>query len=314
MVTDRLQRDAQRVVLRAVAGDERLAHVLVLKGALAAEAITQRPRSTRDIDLTAERCFVSFDRSGEQSVKKWFRECLENHFDSGHDEDWSLSATSAKMKPSRKGRHKHGWDGYQVRVTLLHRGSNQQVIPIDLSFGDFTGRCIDLDCGPGAPRIAGPKPPLFKLRGYSVEEQIGEKLRAFLQRLPQYQHKTGVSHPRPFRVRDVRDIHHLVNVALGSDLGLDWDILGKSFNEKCRAKCVDCHGLPSFVQGEEILEQVESLYAAEFSAPEVPFRVAWTSLERVVDEIGRATGFPGDLPLPTDSGDDSTPPSQALGE
>lgn len=300
MVTDQRHREASAVVLRAVSKHSVFGSMLLLKGALAVEAVTRSRRATRDIDLTAAEAFVSFDQSGEKTLKAMFRECLENHLDAGNDADWTLNSTSVRKKP--KGiEHPFGWDGYTAKVTLLYRGSQQHVVPIDLSFGDFTGYAITIDCSSTA-LAPSTGLSLFELRAYSTEEQIAEKLRAFLQKRPEHLRKIGADPLRAeYRVRDIWDVHHLVDAAEAAGMPPDWVVVGDSFAKKCRAKLVDCSGASDFPQAPDELATIEGIYDHEFGAvasQEVPFELAWATFRRAVDEFGAAAGFPGRTPVP----------------
>ncbi|MFC1705930.1 nucleotidyl transferase AbiEii/AbiGii toxin family protein [Planctomycetota bacterium] len=278
-------------MLRAVAGHDKLKQVLVLKGAYATEAITGTERSTTDIDLTARQDFCTFDQAGEESLKHLFFVAVEQHLEV-HDRDWTLETTSARKKP-KGNRHPFGWDGFFVKVTLLYRRREQQVVELDVSFGDFTSGTVHLECCTTGLRLT-EEQSTHVLEAYSPEQVIAEKLRAFLQQLPTHRKKIG-ARANPPRVRDIRDIAVLMD---STEDALDWESLAASFRDKCAAKSVDCRSPADFAPEPDSKALYRELYNDDEELRSVPFERAWKRMIEVVDRLIDGFGPPGEFPPP----------------
>lgn len=287
-------RVAHLLVLRAFALDEELCGALVLKGAYATEAITQRQRSTLDIDLTEgpeRKLAATYDRAGEQALKSSFHRAV-SRFLIGVDEGWSLETVSAQKAP-RDNPHPHGWDGFRIKITLLYRRRRQHVVPIDLSFGDATDELVRLSCDRETIEIAGPSSRCV-LRSYSPEQIVAEKLRAFLQHLEPYQTKIGATHRTPPRVRDLHDIAALV-AACGEALGLRQ--IADAFRLKCAAKSVDCEGVTAFFADEGAITLYQQLYENDRDLAEISFEQAWQAVTALLERLFAERPPPGRFPL-----------------
>lgn len=291
------QRRAAAVVLRAVAADPELGPLLVLKGALAAEAITRRVRSTRDVDLSARSRFCSPDDAGRDRIRVLFTVALRRYCDAS-DEGWHLFSLSAEKRPrgSRAGRF--GWDGFRVKATLQFRSRAHHVVEVDVSFGDFRGGVIHLECLGDVLRVA----EHGTIAAYSAEEQIAEKLRAFLQKLPAHTRKIGRGDGELPRVRDLGDIHALIGAAGDT---LDWQFIADAFREKCRGRLVDCTGVTDFAPEPHFVAWYRSLYLDEHPGDPIDFDTAWTTVLAAVREVCARGGAPGILPLPLEPGADA---------
>lgn len=267
-----------------------LGQVVVLKGAHAIEALTGIQRSTRDIDLTARRRFVERGKEGAAYLKRVLREALEDHLEA-HATEWSVYDTSAKPSPSARP-HRFGWDGYLLKATLMHLKKRQYVVEIDLSFGDLTEGTVSLAWRDDGVVVL-PTGEAGSLACYCAEQAVAEKLRAWLQKLPPYLRKVGGGDAPP-RVRDLRDIH----VLLSRTSPLDWEQLGRSFMDKCAVRFVDCSSPADLLPDGLSIELVRSLYDADESLADVPFDVAWASVEGLVRRLESMKLLPGVVPLP----------------
>jgi hypothetical protein len=136
--------------------------------------------------------------------------------------------------------------------------------------------------------------PAGALPCYSVEQALAEKLRAWLQKLPPYLNKIGSSEAPP-RVRDLRDIHVLLEL---DPSALDWDLLGRSFVDKCKVRFVDCCSTADLLPEGVSLDLVRSLYEAEDALRDVPFDRAWESIHGLVTRLHERGAMPGIVPLP----------------
>ncbi len=291
MVNASQTRRAERLVLQAIAAHPVLGQKLVLKGAHAIEALTGTARSTRDIDLTARERFVQPGKDGAAYLKKALREALEDYIEKC-DNKWSVYQTSATPSPSARP-HRYGWDGYTLKATLQHLNSRHHVVEIDLSFGDLTDGTVFLEWRDASIVITNTH-PAGALPCYSVEQALAEKLRAWLQKLPPYLNKIGSSEAPP-RVRDLRDIHVLLEM---DPSALDWDLLGRSFVDKCKVRFVDCCSTADLLPEGVSLDLVRSLYEAEDALRDVPFDRAWESIHGLVTRLHERGAMPGIVPLP----------------
>jgi hypothetical protein len=289
------------VVLRAIAADERLRRSLVLKGAYATEALTGIPRSTQDIDLTEGtdgEPLVAFEvAETARRLKDLFRVSVGRYCEES-ESDWRVAATSARPRPPRP--HPFGWDGHRVNVTLVYRRRPQRLVAIDLSQGDLTAGTVKLSCDLDHLTLARRTSRLV-LVGYSAEQIIAEKLRAFLQALRPYLEKIGANlrRPRPPRVQDIHDIAAL-HRARGSRVS--FEELADSFRRKCAAKAVDCLGAGDFLPDPGSLDLYREIYEAESELARIPFAEAWSTMMGIVQRITRDFEPPGRFPRPTPRG------------
>ena len=290
MVGESSKRDAHLLVLRAVGAHAELARVLVLKGAYATEAITGVSRSTLDIDLTGRSEFCSFDRAGERRLKQLFYDAIDD-FCEEQAPEWSIYTVSAKRQP-RKGQ-KFGWDAFEAKVTLLHRGKEQHVVELDVSFGDFFGEDEALYCEHGKLRLAAAAEEIHFI-GYSAEQIVAEKLRAFLQKLPRHREKLGNDRALP-RVRDIHDIAAIRSHAQ-KEISLEKTAL--AFRSKCEARSVDCEGIEDFIPEPDSEETYRKLYEDDESLNGIPFEKAWESMCALLRDLFAEFDPPGVFPLP----------------
>ena len=301
MVADWSDRAAHMVVLRAIAADERLHRSLVLKGAYATEALTGIPRSTQDIDLTEgadPEPLVAFEMEGTAGrLKELFRVSVERYCDEPGSH-WRVAATSAKPRPPRP--HPFGWGGYRVNVTLVYRRRPQRVVAIDLSQGDLTAGTVLLSCDLEHLTLAQETSRLV-LVGYSAEQIIAEKLRAFLQALRPHLEKIGANlrRPRPPRVQDIHDIAALHRVR---ENRLSFEELANSFRQKCAAKAVDCSGSADFLPDPGSLDLYREIYEGESDLARIPFTEAWSAMMEIVERVTREFEPPGRFPRPAPRG------------
>ncbi len=290
------------LVLEAIASDPELRERLVLKGAYATEAVTQIRRSTRDIDLTSRSQWLSPDETGKATLRRLLLDAIHRHCQHRAD-GWTVYAVSVDKSP-RGMRQRYGWDGFSAKITLQYRAGRQHVVELDISSGDYAGSATRLHVDRSTNRIGVAEdqstPGLY---AYSPEQNVAEKLRAFLQKLPAHRAKLKLAPALP-RVRDIHDVAAIVR-ARGA--GLSLAAISESFVAKCKAKAVDCESAADFEPSPDARESFRGLYDEEFEFVQdaIPFDDAWAEMMELAHVLTTRFPAPGRFPLPTPVEDDS---------
>jgi hypothetical protein len=283
------------VVLRAIATQPALRALLVLKGAHAAKALTQLGRPTRDIDVTVPPSHsdqIVRGPEGEVWLREVFTRGIQAHCRK-HEIDWRLVAVGAHKQP-RKHRHRFGWDGFEIRITLAYRQRYQATVELDLSLGDLGSGTMLLEVSTFglSPATNASQTTLY---AYTREQIIAEKLRAFLQKLEPHRTKIGEQRRTLPRVRDLHDITALCRVP-GPPLNLD-DV-ASLFREKCADKAVDCNGPEDFLPQAGLLAVYRQAYSDSPELAQISFEEAWSTTLEIVQAITVDREPPGISPLP----------------
>jgi hypothetical protein len=162
-----------------------------------------------------------------------------------------------------------GHDGFRANITLHWRHSEFVQVVVDFTSGDLIGPPVAVAFLEGRLVLAEPG-SLPAFYGYSAEEALAEKLRAFLQKMPAHLNKIGRGTDEQLRVRDICDIAQIVRVCQQ----LDWQQIADKFAEKCRRRDVDCDGPDEFLALEGGLATIEAVYQAEGLCRSLPFNQA----------------------------------------
>lgn len=295
---DLQQRQAQWAVLGVIGRSRVFGAIAVLKGALQVEALTGMSRSTRDIDLTLSELPYSLDEAGRLLLKQHLEDALRKGLPmAAPTGEWSLYAVSVKKAPPGKLPGRFGHDGFSAKATLERRRSAQHVVSIDFSWGDLVGLPIGLSFNGTRLALAQGADATF-IRAYSPEEQIAEKLRAFLQKLPAHLNKIGRPHDQLPRYKDICDVANLVRTSAE----LDWTQVAAGFKQKCLMRRVDCCSVDDFVALPAGLPGIELGYNAEGLGAILAFGDAWAEFRGAIGRVASVGGLPGLTPLPDAAG------------
>ncbi len=271
-VDDLLQRQAQLSVLEVLSRSPQFGGRIVVKGAMQVEAVTGRSRSTRDLDLAFVVKPYTFDDTGRRDLKLHLDLALRRPIrKSPPAGEWSLVDIRVEKRPRGPQPGRHGHDGFAGHVTLHRRGREQVTVKIDFSWDDFVGPAVHYEVVGDALT---PAPPAHRspILGYSAEEAVAEKLRAFLQKLPPHLRKIGRPEldERP-RVRDICDVANLLRACSE----LEWPRVADLFGQKCRIRQVDCDGPQAFEAATGGVAGLMVAYRTERLDEVLPFEEAW---------------------------------------
>ena len=261
-------------ILQSLAGHGPLRSMLVFKGArVLNERLQELGRRSLDIDSNLLQSFV--DETPESDVRKDRLEyelwtAISRYFENQSPVKYALTKLRIDAQPPLD--HPHGWDGYDVRVSL----------------SDFTRPHVR-----GLPSLALDIAAPEQLRGdsvsplaigeitilaYTLERIAGEKLRAFLSSLPAYRAKMN----RPgeaVRAKDVFDLARIGQVHPVSSQEF-WLKAGEEFKLACSSRFIDCTGIESF---EQDLATTRSSYQNDPIIPDEPtFEEAWDTIRQIV--------------------------------
>lgn len=286
---DLRHREAQLAVLSVLGKSKEFREAFVLKGAMQVEAITQMSRSTRDLDLTVKAMPYSLDDAGRKELRRQLdlvlRPGIRNAPPAG---EWALVEVGVTKRPRGPRPGTLGHDGFRATITLHRRGAKQTPVIVDFSSGDLIGPPVAVAFVDGRLALARDRGGETVIYGYSAEEAIAEKLRAFLQKLPAHLSKIGRAADEKLRVRDICDVAQMIRVCEG----LDWPQVADKFAEKCRRRDVDCAGPDDFLALEGGLATIEAVYESEDLHRNLPFSDAWSLFWGAVERVRDLKGMP----------------------
>lgn len=222
-------REIRRRLLTAVASDDLLVDLLVLKGGNALELIHRiGERASLDLDFSMEA-----DVSDARDLENRLKRAVEDRLDSLALVvfDWKFGP-----RPSTSQDAAARWGGYRAEFKLIERTLFREL------GGDLDGlRRRSVEIGPEHQRIfqidiskfefcrgrVTAEVDSFELQVYTPAMIAAEKLRAICQQMPEYVQRRNPA-PRP---RDFYDIHAIVTVA-GVRLADELELVRHMFDAK----------------------------------------------------------------------------------
>lgn len=266
-----------------------LRHILVFKGARILDVwLRGTRRRSLDIDSNLLDCFVASTPDPHKQRRLLEREisaAVSRHFD--NESPVRNSLNNVRVKPHLRVPHPHGWDAYDVNISVTdHTRPGVRGLPT-----------LRLDiAAPEALRhdsIAPLKVGNDTVWAYTLERIAGEKLRAFLSSLPAYRDKVR----KPGEAVRVKDVYDLARIAQAHppDEHTFWERAGEEFHLACKSRYIDCEGLSTF---EEDLASTRSAYERDPTLPnDISFDDAWEAVRRIVAVLERNEIMPFFFPL-----------------
>ena len=263
--------------------------MLVFKGArVLNEHLQEVGRRSLDIDSNMLQSFIESipDRAiRQESLEKEMGIAISHHFETQSPVKYSLDRI--RIVPQPPAEHPRGWDGYDVRLTVVdHTRPAVRGLPaltLDIAAPE------ELRSDSIVPLRVGTATVL----AHTLERIAGEKLRAFLSSLPHYRAK--VKKPgEAVRVKDIFDITRISH-ARPLDDRLFWLEVGAEFKLTCASRFIDCLGLESFEQN---LPTTQSSYENDATLPnEIDFNEAWETIQGIVEFLEANDFIPFEFPL-----------------
>jgi hypothetical protein len=130
---------------------------------------------------------------------------------------------------------------------------------------------------------------------YSLERTAGEKMRAFLSTLPTYRLKLK----KPGNAVLAKDLYDLARILHFRPLENRqfWDIVGQEFRIACQSRFIDCAGLETFTEQEEV---TRSSYTKDATIPtsEISVDEAFTAIRKIIEYMSVKKIIPFEFPIP----------------
>ena len=198
-------------VFAGIAASEALTDILIFKGArVLARHLPDTARQSLDIDANCSREFLASypDRQAQATaLQGHFSTAIRSQFERGSPVQYQLEDVRVIPQPPKD--HPRGWNAFEVqlRVSDMSRAS-QRGIPnllIDIAHPEelTADSTTTLEIGGN------------EIRAYALHRIAGEKVRAFLSSLPEYQAKTG----RSGNIIRAKDIDEALEVENASPYG-----------------------------------------------------------------------------------------------
>jgi predicted nucleotidyltransferase component of viral defense system len=234
--------DALTEVFLALSESSTLAGRLIYKGArILDRRLNRAERASLDIDanLTAE--FVAQFPSRNAQRDELARDISQSIARRVRQHDpvrYELANVRIDLKPPKA--HPLGFDAFTVRIRLrdLRLPGVHALPPIEMDIAAPEA----LSAGSVAPLIVGDQ----TVQAYTLPRIAAEKLRAFLQSLPEYRAKLARSGDA-VRAKDLYDLARILDAHPISDSDF-WREVGGEFVAACRSRWVDCAGTETFEQ------------------------------------------------------------------
>jgi predicted nucleotidyltransferase component of viral defense system len=262
-VLEARRRFVQFVVLTAISYSPGLAQRIAFKGGNALWFIHGNPRSTIDLDFTAEGDFpddstqiVGLIDAALKSMQNQFR--VKARCQSIHRNPPKLD----KTLPTYNVKVCFQLPADRYYQNFAERKQFAEVIEVEISLNDIV--CETISWKPSASGKA--------IRSCSLEDQIAEKLRALLQQVPRNRSRPQDVFDIASRVREHRE---------KLDIGKISDFLLRKSEGR-----IDSPRRSSF--DDEVRRRAEAVYAKEISAQTsafIPFEEAWAEVLRLVGEL-----------------------------
>lgn len=201
----------RRQVIYAMASDDELLNLLVLKGGNALDLVYNiSNRGSVDLDYSMES-----DITDISEIEERIKYALEDSF---KEIDYHAFDIAMKERPRNLPENVQDfWGGYKVYFKLIpiakYRELKKDVSKLRneaLPIGDGQLKTFEIDiskheyCERREHRLDG-----LKIYVYPIELILFEKLRAICQQLPEYNQAAGVGNPRP-RPRDFYDVYNIL--------------------------------------------------------------------------------------------------------
>jgi hypothetical protein len=277
-------------VFTGIAASEALAGILIFKGArVLARQLPEAARQSLDIDANCSREFLTNypDRQAQATILQGhFYLAVRRQFEIGSPVRYQLE--EARVTPQPPKDHPLGWNAFEVqlRVSDMSRAS-QRGIPnllIDIAHPEelTAHSTTTLEIGGN------------EIRAYALHRIAGEKVRAFLSSLPDYQAKTGRS-GNIVRAKDIYDLARILQFRplTGAEF---WRDAAAECRVACLSRYVDCDGWASFNDYEQ---KVRAIYEREPTIPsDVSFAMAWQALREIVARFVELGVFPIHTEMP----------------
>ena len=283
-------RDALDIVFQALASSPNLRSALVYKGArVLALRLGGEQRASYDLDANLLLSFAQkFPSRADQTttLEHWISEAIEHHLETQDPIRYELQRIKVVHRP--RDRHPLGWNAFDVTVNLVDH-ANEGVLGLPkLEFDVAAPESL------GEHAIAPLKVGDETVFAYTLERIAGEKMRAFLSTLPTYRKKVQ----KPGEAIRVKDLYDLTKI-LGAhpiDEAQFWTDACSEFRLACESRYIDCRGIETFA---EDLAVSRNTYETDATTPkDIPFNVAWKSIETIVGFWTALSIFPLIFPLP----------------
>ena len=278
-------------VMAAIAASDELASILIFKGArILARLLPDAGRQSLDIDANYSREFLTSYRSRESQaayLQQHFSAAIRRHFERGSPVRYALDGVIVKPSPPKD--HPLGWNAFLVTLRVTDRSQpgvrGLPSLTIDVAHPE---------------ELTADSTALLQIDGrtvhaYTLHRIAAEKLRAFLQNLPEHQIKIGGNQGNP-RAKDIYDLARILRFQSIQQSEF-WEIVGAEFCAACTSRYVDCLGWPSFKPLEQL---VRGIYQTETTIPsDVDFDTAWAALRQIVFRMSEHGMFPicSELPI-----------------
>ena len=280
--------EALREIFQSLSGHPPLHSMLVFKGArVLNERLHEVGRRSLDIDSNLSQSF--FDSVPDRAIRRETLEselqiALSRYFESQSPVRYTLEGI--RIDPQPPVDHPQGWDGYDVRISILdHTRPHVRGLPslaLDIAAPEPLGQDSI------APLTIG----TATVWAYTLERIAGEKLRAFLSSLPQYRAKMK----RPGEAVRSKDIFDLARIgrARPTDNQQFWLKAGEEFRLACSSRFIDCQGIETF---EQDLATTQSSYQNDPTIPNDPgFHEAWNTIRQIVAFLESSNLIPFESP------------------
>ena len=277
-------------VFMGIAASEDLVEILIFKGArILARHLPEAARKSLDIDANCSQDFLANypDRQAQAgTLQGLLSAAIRRQFESGSPVRYQLEDLRVDPKPPKD--HPRGWNAFEVRMRVADMSrASQRGIPnlgIDIAHPEaLTANSTT------TIRIDG-----HGIRAYTLHRIAGEKVRAFLSSLPEYQAKT-VRSGGIIRAKDIYDLARILRNRPLADSEF-WRNAATECRVACESRFVDCAGWQSFSPHEAATRVI---YEREPTIPkDVAFDEAWRSLREIVEQFARLGIFPIRLDMP----------------
>ncbi len=192
-------------VFAAIAAHPALTEILIFKGArILAHHLPGVTRQSLDLDANCRRAFLDtfIDRERQAAVlHEYLAEAVNAHFEAQSPVTLELGEIRVFTKPPKG--HPRGWNAFEVRIRVVDRSRPSQLGVPTLELDVASPEAMSAD-SLTTLQVGG-----HAVHTYSLPRIAGEKVRAFLSSLPDYQRKSGRS-GGAIRVKDLYDLTQVV--------------------------------------------------------------------------------------------------------
>lgn len=279
------------VVFSALASSDELRELLVFKGARVLNRILGHDRESLDLDSSLKariRGDIAELKETARRLQESVKKALSQYFDRAVPVRFRVGSIKAEQKGVAE-THPHGWNGFEVVIRIedlkLFGIKGMPSLPLEVSAAE--------ELQPSSVMQL----PLKEnwVWAYTLQRIAGEKLRAFLTSLPEYNHKLKRHRGREaVRVKDLYDLARIHRSELSAIPGF-WPSVAAEFALACKSRAVDCAGQMTFRQDWDVTERA---YQLDTRFAEIPFSEVDNTLDFVVTRLKEAGVIPSSNPLP----------------